>query len=156
MQINEIPDVNETSFTLARRAGAGDDVFAVALVQLGSGDILLSDLDLGRGVLGPLRIAGNVRKLDTGASCVRGPRDYRLVMNDQLPVQFEPDDEERTGKFTSNLVTLGSGNGCLEASEIRLENNATVVLRYARAEAAVHPAMLHEHGNSLRATCTRR
>ncbi len=155
MATHQIPDVTSSSLTLARRMGAGDDVFAIAIVQAGTGDILLGDLDLGRGTVGPLRLAGNMRKLDTGSACVLGARDYRMVVNEHMAVQFEPADEDRGGLFGSSLVAVGAGKACLEASEMRLVNESTVVVRYSGSGAAGYPAMLHDHGKSLRATCTR-
>lgn len=153
--VSQIPDVNHAQLTLARRAGTGPDVLAVALVQSGTGDIVLGDLDVGRGTVGPLRVAGNLRKLGIGATCGRGPRDHRLVVDEHLPVQFDAGDEGRGGLFGVSLVSIGTEHGCLEASEMRLINGGTLVVRYSGTDAGGHPAMLHEHGTTLRATCRR-
>lgn len=154
LAVTQLPDVNTSTLTLARRVGTGNDVLGMTLVQSGSGDILLGDLDVGRGNLGPLRVAGNIRKLDMGGSCKRGPRDYRTVVDEPLNVEIEPSGEGRSGHSGSSLLTIGSGTACLEASEIRLSNGATLVVVYAGSGSAGHPAMLHEHGKSLPATCT--
>lgn len=152
-RINEVADVNRAHLTLARRAGAGADTLSIAILQEGSGDILLSDLDLAKGMLGPLRLVGNLRQLDVGSACVHGPRDYRLVRDEHLIVHVEPDEEGRGGLFGSSLLTVGSGNACLEASEMRLVNESTLVVRYSGPGPGGHPALLHDHGKALRATC---
>lgn len=153
LRVSLVPDVTQGSLTLARRVGSGSDVFAVVLIQAVSGDILLGDIDLGRRQVGPLRLVGNTRKLERGASCVHGPREYRFVMNEHLTVMVEPGDEERGGLLGSSLVSVGAGPGCLEASEMRLVNESTLTVRYAGADSAGHPAMVHERGKSSRATC---
>ncbi|HRI70925.1 MAG TPA: hypothetical protein PK156_42115, partial [Polyangium sp.] len=153
LRVSETPDVNRGRLTLARRIGAGNDGLAIAILQGGSGDILLSDLDLAKATLGPLRLVGNLRKLDVGSACVHGTRDYRLITDEHQSAYVEPDGEGRRGLFGASLLTVGSGNGCLEASEIRLVNEATLVVRYSSASSKGFPALLHDHGKALRATC---
>jgi len=154
MGINQVPDVNYASLTLARRPGAGDDVLGVAVVQSGTGAILLGDIDLARGTIGPLRVAGNALQLDIGAACVRGSRDHRLVMNEHTVVRFEPPEDGREGQLGSSLISVGSGRACLEASEMHLANESTLVVRYSGTGSGGHPALVHGRGKSVPATCT--
>ncbi|MBK9264958.1 MAG: hypothetical protein IPM54_34900 [Polyangiaceae bacterium] len=155
MDIDEVADVTHAGLTLARRATTGPDVLALAIVQSGSGDILLGDLDLGRMVVGPLRVVGNMRKLVTGRSCVRTPRDYRMVIPDGAVLEFEPS-EGRGGLSGSSLITVGSGDACLEATEFELPFRGMAVVRFSEGGPDGFPAMVHERGKSLRARCVRK
>jgi hypothetical protein len=153
LRFNPVADVTRGSFTLARRAGPGSDVFALVLIQEGSGDILLGEIDLGRAQVGPLRLVGNTRKLERGAGCVHGPREYRFVIDEHSAVDFEGLNDEHMGLFGTSLLSVGSGPVCLDGSEMRLINESTLSVRYGSSEAAGHSAMLHERGKSFRATC---
>jgi len=154
MTVNQVPDVNFGGLTLTRRMGTGDDVLGIAVLQANSGDILRADLDLGRAAIGPLSVTGNLRQLDIGAACVRGGRDHRMVTSEHIVAQFDTEEPGREGLAGSSLVSIGSGRACIEASEIRLANGSTLVVRYSGTDSGGHPAMLHEHGRSLAAVCT--
>lgn len=154
MRIVQVPDVYYSSLVLARRVGVGIEGLGVLLWQSGSGDMLLGDLDLGRGSLGPLRFVGNYEERVVSTSCPSSEQDYRVVLNEHIHVNFEPLDEGRSGLRAASLVRIGPKGICVEASEIHLADETTVVVRYSGSDSAGHPAMLHKRGKSLPATCT--
>lgn len=154
MRIAQIPDVYHSSLVLAQRVGTGAEGLGVLMWQSGSGDMLLGEVDLGRAKMGPLKFVGNFEERGLGSSCPVSDRDYRAILSEHVRVHFEPRTEGRSGLRSMSLVRVGAKGVCVEASEIHLLDDTTVVVRYSGTEAAGHPAMLHKRGKSLPATCT--
>jgi len=153
LRIAQIPDVYFSSMVLARRAGAGSDGLGVLVWQSGSGDMLLGELDLGRATLGPLRFVGNFEERMVSTSCPSSDRDYRAVLSEHISVHFEPLEEGRMGLRAMSLVRVGPKGICVDASEVHMIDETTLVVRYSGSDTAGHPAMLHKRGKSLPATC---
>lgn len=154
MRIAQIPDVYHSTVILARRMGTTGDGLGVLVWQAGSGDMLLGEVDLGRAALNPLKFVGNFEDRVLSASCPGSDRDHRAIVSEHISAHFEPLSEGRSGLRSMSLVRVGPKGICVEASEIHLLDDTTVVVRYAGTEASGHPAMLFKRGQSLPATCT--
>jgi hypothetical protein len=115
--------------------------------------MLLGELDLGRATLGPLRFVGNFEERILSTSCPSSDRDYRAVLSEHISAHFEPLDEGRSGLRAVSLVRVGPKGICVEASEVHMVDETTLVVRYSGSDTGGHPAMLHKRGKSLPATC---
>ena len=153
-QVARIPDVSRQRLGLARRRGnAETPVLALSLVSMGSGDILLSDLDLTRATLGPLRAVGTLASLDPSPACRPDPDAYRLLAEVLVDVSFDPPhpDHDSPSVGATALVAVSAGRVCLEGLEVRLpRNNTSIVARFPSPGAA----LVRDAGRSDVAICS--
>jgi hypothetical protein len=137
MRVERIADVTSARLTLARGVGGGGKGatrLALATVSAISGDILLGELDLERGQVGPLRLAGNLGAMDTAPACRPDPLGYRLLADVTVDLRFEPAASTLEGSDLSAtaLVSVGSGRACLEGLEVRLpEKDSSLAVRFS-------------------------
>jgi hypothetical protein len=126
MRAVRVANVTRSRLTLARGVAAGkghaSPAMALATVSAISGDILLGELDLERGQVGPLRLAGNLGALDAQPACRPDPRGFRLLADVTVDLRFEPAASELDGPYlpATALVSVGAGRACLEGLEVRL------------------------------------
>ncbi|UQA59477.1 hypothetical protein [Polyangium aurulentum] len=137
MRVMRVADVTSSRLTLARGVGGGGKGparLALATVSATSGDLLLGDLDLERGQVGPLRPAGNLGALDIAPACRPDPLGYRLLADVTVDLRFEPAAPDLEGSYLSAtaLVSVGAGRACLEGLEVRLpEKDAILAVRFS-------------------------